>query len=288
MTQAVFKKVQCISPIGLHSMVYKEWGDPDNLHVLVCLHGMTRVSDDFDVLANSLCKSYRVICPDIVGCGRSEYLRDPKYYTILQYVNDIIILLARLDAKVIDWLGTSIGGLIGIILCSFSNHPIRRLILNDIGPAVNLSVLMQIRDHMNRDIRFDTFDEAAHYIRTISVHFGPHTNSEWYKLAADVLCQDSNGKWMQNYDFNLVKSFQTITSDSVNIYTAMLWTAYDAIRCPTLLIRGKQSNVLSSEIAQAMTKRGPLAKLVEFENIGHAPTFVHINQIKIIENFLFD
>lgn len=185
MTQAIFKKVQCTSPIGLHSITYKEWGDQDNLHVVICLHGITRVSDDFDILAQTLCKNYRIICPDIVGCGRSEYLRHSKYYTISQYVNDMLILLAQIKAKVIDWFGTSIGGLIGIVLCSLSHYPIRRLILNDIGPSIDLSALTHISNYISRDIRFNTFDEAAHYIRTISTHFGPHSDLEWHKLASD-------------------------------------------------------------------------------------------------------
>lgn len=288
MKKIMLKKVQCISPAGLHSITYKEWGHPNNPHILVCVHGITRVSDDFDFLASVLCEKLRVICPDMVGRGRSEYLKNPMYYTISQYVSDIITLLAKVHARTIDWLGTSMGGLIGMQLCSLKNNPIRRLILNDIGILTDRKILLAISNYIEQNICFDSFNDAASYIRAISINFGEHTESQWKKLAHDVLYQDKNGKWKQHYDPNLAVPLKTMALKKTQPSLKVLWKTYDAICCPTLLIRGKNSNVLLPDTAHEMTKRGPHATLIEFDNIGHAPTFLHINQVKTVKQFLFN
>jgi pimeloyl-ACP methyl ester carboxylesterase len=286
MAQPQLKFVQCISPAGLHTMAYKEWGDQQNPNVLVCVHGVTRVSDDFDNLAQELCEDYRVVCPDVVGRGRSGRLRDPRYYIVPQYVSDMVVLLARLEATTVNWVGTSMGGLIGMSLASLPDNPISKLVLNDIGPALNFAALTRIGSYIGQDVRFATFDEAVSYIREISLPFGPHTEDEWRKISADVLRQDRDGKWVRHYDLNLSIPFKGATLESTQRDEAMLWATYDAITCPTLLIRGAESDLLSKEVAQAMTNRGPKAKLVEFAGVGHAPTLVHADQIATIREFL--
>jgi pimeloyl-ACP methyl ester carboxylesterase len=286
MTQATLKSVQCISPVGLHSMAYKEWGDPHNPRVLVCVHGVTRVSDDFDDLALALCDRYRVICPDVVGRGRSDWLRNPQLYQLPQYVSDMVTLLARVDAQTVDWLGTSMGGLIGMGLASLQHNPVHKLILNDIGPSLNPVALTRIGDYIGQAVRFATFDEAAQYIRTISTTFGEHTDAEWHKLAADVLREDSAGQWIRHYDLGLALPFKAATPESTQQAEAALWAAYDAITCPTLVVRGANSDLLSREVAQDMTQRGPKARVVEFAAVGHAPTFVHQDQITVAAEFL--
>lgn len=267
-------------------MAYKEWGDPQNPKVLVCVHGVTRVSDDFDNLAQELCRDYRVVCPDVVGRGRSDWLRDPQYYQVPQYVSDMVTLLARLNAETVHWFGTSMGGLIGMGLASLKDSPIRKLILNDVGPALNSAALSRIADYIGEAVRFPTFDEAAHYIRVISQPFGPHSEEEWRKLAADVLRQDADGQWMRHYDLHLAMPFKGSTPESVRHTEALLWMAYDMIACPTLLVRGAESDLVTKEVAQLMTTRGPKAKLVEFLGVGHAPTFVHGDQINVAREFL--
>ena len=286
MTQAQIKIVQCLSPMGLHKMAYKEWGDPHNPKVLVCVHGVTRVSDDFDNMARALSPEYRVVCPDVVGRGRSDWLCDPQYYQLPQYVSDMVTLLARLDAETVHWFGTSMGGLIGMALASMSESPIRKLIMNDIGPVLNSTALTRIGDYIGQDVRFPSFEEAAHYIQHISLPFGPHTDEEWRKLAADVLRQEKDGQWRRHYDLRLAVPFKSATKESTEKTEAMLWMAYDAIACPTLLIRGEHSDLLTREVAQAMTKRGPKARLVEIPGVGHAPTFMHEDQIAIVRQFL--
>lgn len=285
MTQPQIKTVQCLSPAGLHTMAYKEWGDPRNSNVLVCVHGVTRISDDFDQLALALCDQYRVVCPDVVGRGRSSWLRDPRHYQLPQYVSDMVTLLARLDVEKTDWFGTSMGGLIGIGLASLQDNPIRKLILNDIGPALNFVAISRISGYIGQETRFATFKEAENYIRAISAGFGPHAEDEWRKIASDVLKQDPQGMWTRHYDLKLAVPFQAETPESTKHAETMLWAAYDAIRCPVLVVRGAQSDLLTSDVAHEMTRRGPEARLVELAGVGHAPTFMHADQIAIAKEF---
>ncbi|ELX09184.1 hypothetical protein Jab_2c12460 [Janthinobacterium sp. HH01] len=290
MFEAKIKSVQCLSLAGLHRMSYKEWGDESNPNVLMCVHGVTRVGDDFDAMARALANDYRVICPDIVGRGRSGWLKNPQLYRIPQYVSDIVTLLARVlpdgEKASVDWFGTSMGGLIGLGLASLPDNPIRKLVLNDIGPVLAPMALQRIGDYIGQDLRFDTFDEAAKFIRDVSLTFGEHTEAEWHKLATDVLRQDKDGKWVRHYDMGLALPFRSATPESAEADEAMLWAAYDAIRCPTLLVRGAESDLLSPETAALMTQRGPKATLVEIAGVGHAPTFIHDDQIAIVKQFL--
>jgi pimeloyl-ACP methyl ester carboxylesterase len=288
--EARLKSVQCSSPAGLHRMAYKEWGDPLNPKVLVCVHGVTRVADDFDHLARALCDEYRVVCPDVVGRGRSGRLRDPQHYTVPQYVADMVTLVARVtvpgDETGVHWFGTSMGGLIGMILASFEDSPIRKLILNDIGPVLDQGALARIGEYIGQDIRFPDFDSGAAYVKAVSMSFGPHTEEEWFKLANDVLRQDQDGQWVRHYDLGLAQPFQAITPERAAGDQAALWAAWDAIRCPTLLVRGAESDLLSHETALEMCARGPKPRLVEIPGVGHAPTFVRPEQIAIAREFL--
>jgi len=290
MFEAKINSVQCVSLTGLHRMSYKEWGDASNPNVLLCVHGVTRVSDDFDAMAQALAGDYRVIAPDIVGRGRSDWLKNPQLYRIPQYVSDIVTLLARVlpdaERQSVDWFGTSMGGLIGLGLASLPGNPIRKLVLNDIGPVLAPLALQRIGDYIGQDMRFDSFAAGAQFIRDVSQTFGQHSEAEWHKLASDVLRQDQDGKWVRHYDMGLAQPFRSATPESAEADEAMLWAAYDAVTCPTLLIRGAESDLLSAETAALMTRRGPRATLVEIPNVGHAPTFIHDDQIAIAKQFL--
>jgi pimeloyl-ACP methyl ester carboxylesterase len=271
-------------------MAYKEWGDPANTNVLVCVHGVTRVGDDFDALARAMSDRYRVVCPDVVGRGRSGRLRDPALYVIPQYVADMVTLVARVTAGAEDesvhWFGTSMGGLIGIGLASLPGSPIRRMVLNDIGPVLDPVAMARIGDYIGQDIRFKTFEEGAAYVRLVSTPFGPHSDAEWDKLARDVLVRQPDGQWALHYDLGLAAPFKALTPQQVAQDEARLWAAYDAIRCPTLLVRGEHSDLLSRATAEEMTGRGPKPELVEIAGVGHAPTFVRADQIAIAREFL--
>lgn len=285
MIQAQLKTVQCLSPAGLHQMAYQEWGDPANDRTLICVHGLTRVSNDFDALAKAMAKDYRVICPDVVGRGRSGRLRDPQYYRVPQYVSDMVTLIARLDVTSVHWFGTSMGGVIGMALASLPDNPISKLLLNDIGPSIDAEALARIGAYVGQEVSFATFDEAWQYVRAISQSFGPHSDEQWRKLAADVMRQNAEGAWVFLYDPNLALPFKATTVQSAQLDEQMLWAAYDAIRCPTLVVRGTESDLLSPATALAMSQRGPRAKIVELAGIGHAPTFLSDAQISLAKNF---
>ena len=279
------KTVQCLSPAGLHNMAYKEWGDPKNPAVLLCVHGVTRVSDDFDALAAAMSDRYRVICPDVVGRGRSSWLANPLGYQLPQYVSDMVTLIARLDVAQIDWFGTSMGGLIGMGVAALKNNPIRKMLLNDIGPTINYAALMRIAEYMGKEVRFPTFEAGVDYIRTIAAPFGPHSDEQWHKLAGDVLRQQKDGQWIRHYDPALALAFSSFTQESAAQSETALWAIYDAIQCPVLLVRGSESDLLSRETANLMTQRGPRAALTELAGIGHAPTFMQPEQIALARDF---
>jgi pimeloyl-ACP methyl ester carboxylesterase len=289
MSEARIKTVQCISATGLHDMSYKEWGDTTNPKVLVCAHGVTRVGDDFDVLAREMSAHFRVVCPDVVGRGRSGKLLNPQLYRIPQYISDMVTLIARVTDNghgKVTWFGTSMGGLIGMGLASLPDTPVERLLLNDIGPTLDPVALQRIGDYIGQDLRFPSFEVAAKFVRDVSLTFGQHDEAEWHKLASDVLRQDTDGQWVRHYDMGLAQPFRTSTPESTKVDEAALWAAYDAIRCPTLLVRGADSDLLSRETAAMMTSRGPKARLIEIPNVGHAPTFLHQDQIDLVRDFL--
>ena len=290
MTAASIKSVQCISLAGLHRMAYKEWGDPGNPNVLVCVHGVTRVSDDFDALARALSDHYRVVCPDVVGRGRSGRLGNPQLYRIPQYVSDMVTLVARVtansDSGKVDWFGTSMGGLIGMALASLPDNPIGKLVLNDIGPTLDPVALRRIGDYIAQDLRFASFAEGAAFVRAVSASFGEHTEEQWHKLAADVLREGDDGQWVRHYDMGLAVPLRGANPEQAQADEAALWAVYDAIRCPTLLVRGANSDLLSHATAQKMLTRGPKPQLVEIADAGHAPTFIHADQIAIARTFL--
>ena len=279
------KTVQCLSPAGLHNMTYKEWGDPKNPAVLLCVHGVTRVSDDFDSLAAVMSDRYRVICPDVVGRGRSSWLANPLGYQLPQYVSDMVTLIARLDVAQVDWFGTSMGGLIGMGVAALKDNPIRKMLLNDIGPTINYAALMRIAEYMGKEVRFPTFEAGVDYIRTIAAPFGPHSDEQWHKLAGDVLRQQKDGQWIRHYDPALALAFSSFTQESAAQSETALWAIYDAIQCPVLLVRGSESDLLSRETADLMTQRGPRAALTELAGIGHAPTFMQPEQIALARDF---
>lgn len=285
MSQFQVKTVQCLSPAGLHNMAYKEWGDPQNPEVLLCVHGVTRVSDDFDALATAMADRYRVICPDVVGRGRSSWLTNPQFYQLPQYVSDMVTLIARLDVKQVDWFGTSMGGLIGMGVAALKDNPIRKMMLNDIGPTINFAALMRIAEYMGKEVRFPTFEAGVDYIRTIAAPFGPHSDEQWRKLAGDVLRQQKDGQWSRHYDPAIAQAFSTFTEENAAQSEAALWAIYDAIQCPVLLVRGSESDLLSRETADLMTQRGPRAALTELAGIGHAPTFMQPEQIALARDF---
>ncbi len=285
MTSPRLRDVQCLDSRGLHRMAYSEWGDAANPRVLVCAHGLSRQGRDFDTLAQALCDTYRVVSPDVVGRGRSDRLADPMGYQIPAYVADMVTLLARLDAQTVHWVGTSMGGLIGMGLASLPQSPISKLVLNDVGPTIEPAAITRIGTYLGAPMRWASLDEAADYLLTISKGFGPHSREEWLALTRPMLKADGDG-YIPHYDPAIGVPFRAITPEMAVAGQAALWRSYDAVACPTLLLRGAESDLLTLETAQAMTVRGPRARLVEFAGVGHAPTLVAPAQVEVVREFL--
>lgn len=280
--------VRCLSPAGFHRMAYVEWGDPANPRVLVCVHGLTRCGRDFDYLAQALAGEYRVVCPDVVGRGVSDWLRDPMHYALPQYAQDMTALLARLDVEQVDWLGTSMGGLIGMALAAQpaangQPGPIRRLILNDVGPVIAAPALARIGAYLATPPDFASPEEAQAYIRAIAAPFGKLSDAQWRHLTQHVIKSGPDGRLQLRYDPGIAVPFAAAAREGKDIE---LWALYEAIRCPTRVIRGANSDLLSRETVVAMRERGPRAQAVEIPDVGHAPMFLDDAQVAIVRDFL--
>lgn len=275
----------CASPKGLHRMAYVEWGDPRNRDVLLCLHGLTRSGRDFDELARALCGHYRVVCPDLAGRGDSDKLADAALYGVPQYLADMVTLVARLDCEALDWVGTSLGGLVGMALAAQPGNPVKKLVLNDVGPVVARASLERIATYVGTAPAFPTLEKAEEYVRTVSAPFGAHSDGEWRALTERWARRFPDGTWGPGYDPRIALAYRSSLPQQGDIE---LWPIYDAIRCPTLVLRGAQSDLLSRETTVAMARRGPKARVVEIPGVGHAPTLMHENQIAIVRDFLLE
>jgi len=289
MTEPVLRDVQCLDSRGLHRMAYWQWGDAANPKVLVCVHGLTRQGRDFDTLARAMANEYRVVCPDVVGRGRSDWLADPMGYSIPGYVADMVCLLARLDAQTVDWIGTSMGGLIGLGLTSQSGSPVRKLVLNDVGPVIEPAALQRIGSYVGQSSFWATLDEAADASWALSQGFGPHSREQWLALTAPQIkpaAQDGRSGFTARCDPAIAVPLRAVTPELAKAGEALLWQSYERLQCATLLLRGADSDLLSLATAQAMTQRGPRARLHQFAGVGHAPTLVHDDQIEVLRRFL--
>ena len=293
--------VTCPDPQGGHRMAYWQWGQPDSGHVVLCVHGLTRQGRDFDFLAQGLCQqasklgqSLRVVCPDVVGRGKSDWLKDPAGYQIPAYAGDMFALLEQLKPSTLDWLGTSMGGLIGMVVAGFPEAPafakVRRLVLNDVGPVIEWKALQRISEYVGKTGAFDSEQQAADALWAVASSFGPHTPAQWLALTRPMLkpLGDGSGRLTLHYDPALAAPFKAVTPESAAQGEALLWQSYDQITAQTLLIRGAESDLLSPATAHAMTRRGPKARLLEFAGVGHAPTFVADDQVQAAVSFLLD
>ncbi len=278
--------LQCLNSQGFHRLHYTDWGDPANPHVVICVHGLTRNCRDFDALAAALQDRLRIISVSIAGRGLSDWLPHKEDYSYPQYMADITALIARVTVtgtQKIDWVGTSMGGMLGMLLAARPNTPIRRLVLNDVGAVIPKAAMERIGTYVGQDPRFKSLQEAEAYVRMLLTPFGPHTDAQWQHLTVHNLKQHDDGSWGVNYDPGIALPFRkALTNDIV------LWNYYDAVRCPTLLLRGAQSDLLEKNIALQMTQRGPQPRLIEFESIGHAPTLMADDQIKVVRDFLLE
>ena len=299
--------ISCVSPAGTHRMAYWEWGDPDNQDVVLCVHGLTRTGRDFDVLAQALSQRHRVVCPDVVGRGLSDRLSQPMYYAIPQYTSDMVTLVARLQAKRLSWVGTSMGGLIGLVYAGLiagaaaqATQPLParigttlpptgmrldRLVLNDVGPHIEPMSLSRIGEYVGEAVTFDSFEQAVQAVQQINASFGPHTPEQWQALTRYTYIEQ-DGKWIKHYDLALAQPFKGMTPESTAQGEAILWAAFDSLRCPTLIVRGNDSDLLSEQTLSQMLSRNANARAVRISGVGHAPTLMASDQVAHIEHFL--
>lgn len=273
-----------LSRQGFHRMHYTEWGDAANPGIVICVHGLTRNCRDFDILAQALKSDFRVVCPDVAGRGKSDWLPAKEDYGYPQYCADMTALIARVTAggeKTIHWVGTSMGGIVGMALASRPKSPIAKLVLNDIGTVIPKPALERIATYVGMDPRFRTFADLEAYVRVVSAPFGPLTDEQWHHLTIHSAKQYEDGSWGFCYDPGIGIPFRNGPLADVD-----LWSHWDAIECPTLLLRGAESDLLLKDIALAMTRRGPKPQLVEFPGIGHAPMLMAEDQIRVVHEFL--
>ena len=281
-----------------HRVGYWEWnqtGQVDHPHVIVCVHGLTRQGRDFDVLAQALSHHARVICPDIAGRGQSDWLADPMAYGVPQYAFDMLVLLTQVHAQdpiaQLDWVGTSMGGLIGMAVAGTPDLalpvPIRRLLLNDVGPRLEWSALQRIGTYVGQSPRFASVEEGAAWLRVQSADFGPHTDAQWLALSEPMLRPGPEGGFVLHYDPKIAVPMQGMTQEQVVQGEALLWNLYDAITAQTLVLRGAKSDLLTAQTVQEMAQRGPKAHSVTLEGVGHAPTLVQPEQVALVKEFLF-
>jgi pimeloyl-ACP methyl ester carboxylesterase len=278
------RSVRCISPAGLHRMAYTEWGDPGNPRVLVCVHGLTRSGRDFDKLAQTLCNDYRVVCPDVAGRGLSDWLADPKFYGVAQYVSDMVALIARLNVETVDWFGTSMGGLIGMALAGLPDSPVRKLLLNDVGPHIEPPALVRIGAYLGKSEGFATLQEGIDNAAQLAASFGPLTPDEWRAINTPLL-HERDGRWIFRYDPKIAVPFEAADSNAAALGEAILWRSLAAIRHPVLVVRGEHSDLLSRETVAQMVAQGQAVTSVEAPGVGHAPAFISAEQIGIAQRF---
>ena len=277
------RHLACLGPSGFHRIAYDEWPGPPGAPTLVCVHGLSRNARDFDGFAEAMSKTHRVVCPDMPGRGRSEWLKNSAEYAFPTYLSDCAGLIARLDVEAVEWVGTSMGALIGMLLAAQPGAPIRKLVVNDAGPFVSKEGLNRIGAYLGTGATFESIEAMETAVRTNNAPYGPLTDAQWRKVTLDSARQLPDGRLGYNYDPRLGDPYKSGPVGDVD-----LWPFWDAVSCPVLVLRGEHSDVLGREVAQAMTQRGPKARLVEFAGLGHAPQLLAEDQIGVVRDFLTD
>ncbi|MEO8345093.1 MAG: alpha/beta hydrolase [Betaproteobacteria bacterium] len=272
--------LKSLSPHGFHNIVYYEWGDSANPKVVICVHGVGRNGRDFDVVAEALAPSHRVLAVDMPGRGNSDWLADPNDYNFPTYLTALTALIARSGVDTVDWIGTSMGGLLGIVAAAQANSPIRRLVINDVGPVVEAAALARIGTYFGKDPTFASFPEIDAYIQDISAPFGPLTDRQWEFITRTNVRQREDGRWGIAYDPGIAVPFRNAPAPPD------LWPVWDAITCPTLVLRGAESDLLSRDVAGQMAVRGPRARVIEIAGVGHAPMLLDPEQYQPVVEFL--
>ena len=298
--------LEALGPAGFHRIAYTDWGDPTNPHVVICVHGLARNSRDFDFLAAALENDCRVVCMDVVGRGESDWLEGKSDYTFSTYLSDAAAMLARVTAPAVsgflqkvfhwrrtkvDWVGTSMGGLLGMFLAAKRRSPIRHLVLNDVGALVPWGALFRIKGYVTRDRRFKDLDAVEAYLREVCASFGPLSDAQWRHLATHSAQDGPDGELVLRYDPGIGESLQGRIDPEFPIGLELmrgidLWSLWNKVACPTLVLRGAESEVLQKETVDEMRKRKPDLEVAEFPGVGHAPALMSADQIRVVKEFL--
>ena len=276
--------VQCSSGESEHRMAYHVWGDPTNPKVLLCVHGLTRRGSDFKTLAQAMCKDYYVVCPDIVGRGDSDRLSNPMLYAVPQYVADIIQLIKKLGVSQVDWLGTSMGGLIGMVYAAMPNCSIQKMLINDVGPKIEPEALKRLGSYVGQPFVFANRADALDRLNKICASFGEHTPEEWEIYNGPMLIQ-KDGQWIMHYDPNISVPFASVNPIMAKAGEMAMWHAFKQIHIPMLIVRGGESDLLSAATVAEMCRVNPYARSIEIPHVGHAPAFVKPEQIALAKEF---
>jgi pimeloyl-ACP methyl ester carboxylesterase len=275
------RNLRVLTPHGFYRISYAEWAGPAGAPTVLCVHGLTRNGRDFDTLAEALSRDFRVVCPDVLGRGKSDWLEHPEDYDYSIYIGAMAQLIARLDVPEVLWIGTSMGGLMGMLTAALPNAPIERLVVNDIGPLVAKEGLARIATYVGKDPSFTDLPALEAYQREVAASFGPLTDAQWRHLATYAARTKPDGSLGLAYDPRIAEPFKKAAPADVD-----LWAQWDRIGCLTLVLRGAESDLLRRPDALAMTQRGPRASLVEFPGVGHAPALMAPEQIAAVRGFL--
>jgi pimeloyl-ACP methyl ester carboxylesterase len=299
---------QSLANGSFHRVAYTDWGDVANPHVVLCVHGLARNSRDFDFLAAALQPDCRVVCMDVAGRGESEWLDNKSHYTFSTYQNDAAAMLARATAPAparwfrrnsapprLDWIGTSMGGLIGMFLAAKRGSPVRRLVLNDVGALIPWSALFRMKGYITRGRSFKSVDEVEAYVRDVCAPFGPLTDAQWRHLARHSVKHNGEGAHSSHYALRYDPAIGESLHGHIDPEFPMgpnmmrgidLWNVWGKIECPTLILRGEKSEVLLPRTLAEMKERKPDVEVVEFAGVGHAPALMSAEQIHVVKEFL--
>ncbi|HTT36832.1 MAG TPA: alpha/beta hydrolase [Burkholderiales bacterium] len=300
-----------LGPHGFHRIAYTEWGDGDHPHAVICVHGLTRNARDFDWLAQSLQRSCRVACMDVVGRGESDWLAHKSDYTFRQYQSDAGALIARITANrnrsglsrwlhprvaapgspSVDWVGTSMGGLIGMLVAAQPGSPIRRLVLNDVGPFIPWPALIRLKGYLGSRSRYESLDEVERWLRQACAEWGPMSDDQWKHLATHSAQPLDDGGYRLSFDPAVGAATAwgwdpDAKLGNRGLLGLELWSVWEAISCPVLVLRGAESSVLPPETVARMRDRGPPVEVIELRGVGHAPSLMQDEQIEAVRRFL--
>jgi len=303
-----------LGPDGFHRLAYTDWGEPHNPHVVICVHGLSRNSRDFDRLAGALSADCRVVCPDVVGRGESDWLQDRFAYCFPTYLSDAAALVARVTipppqglladlrdrlrgrprdatAPELDWIGTSMGGLIGMLLAAKPGSPIRRLVLNDVGPFVPWAGLVRLKGHVGNESSFADLAEVERYFRHVCAEFGELDDDYWRQMAEHSSARREDGRYVLRHDPAISRGLPVHMDPELPIGPEFLrgidlWNVWDAVKCPVLVLRGADSQVLPRDVVEEMQRRKPDLQVAEFAGVGHVPALATPDQIEVVRKFL--